>query len=88
MGLVEDAAGKGVDALLGYGPIGLLALAGWMCVVVMGAVTIVIWRAFRSSEASRVKDLQDQIDAAEKERADMDKKMDILQAVIGAQKSQ
>lgn len=86
MGMVEDAAGKGVDALLGHGPIGLLALAGWLCCIVMGVVVIVIWRALRTSEAARVKDLQDQIDASDKERADMDRKMDLLQAVIEAQR--
>lgn len=86
MGAVEDAAGKSVDAFLGNGPIGLLALIGWLCVVVLGIVVLAVWRAYRASEAARIKDLQDQIDAAEKERADMDKKMDILQAVIEAQK--
>lgn len=86
MGAVEDAAGKGFDALLGHGPIGILAFFALVCVVFMGVVILVLWRALRASEAARMKDLLDQIDAAEKERADTDRKMDILQAVIEAQK--
>lgn len=86
MGAVEEAAGKGVDALLGHGPVGLLALFGWLCVVIMGIVIVVIWTAFRKSEADRVKYLLDDKEAAEKERAEQDRKMDILQAVIEAKK--
>jgi len=86
MGAVEDVAVKGADVLLGHGPIGLLALVACLCVVVMGCVIIVIWRALRASEAARISDLKDQIEDADKERAAMDKKMDILQAVIEAQK--
>jgi len=86
MGAVEDVAVKGADVLLGQGPIGLLALVACLCVVVLGFAVIAMWRALRTSEAARIEDLKDQIEAADKERADMDRKMDILQAVIEAQK--
>ncbi len=86
MGLVDETAGKVADNLLTHGPIGVLALVGWLCVVVMGVVIIVIWKALRASEAARLKDLLDDKEAAEKERAEQDRKMDRLQAVLEARK--
>lgn len=86
MGAVDDAAGKVTDSLLAQGPIGILALIGWMCVIVLGVVIMAVWRAYRASEAARIKDLQDAVESAEKERADMDRKMDILQAVLEAKR--
>ncbi len=86
MGAAEDlAVGVGTN-LLDHGPIGVLALVGWLCVVAMGVVIIVIWKAFRASEAERVKYLLDDKEAAEKERAEQDRKMDRLQAVLEAKR--
>lgn len=87
MGAVEEVAGKTADALLLHGPIGILALVGWLCVVMAGFVIIVLWRALRASESARVKDLLDDKEAAEKERAEADRKMDRLQAILEARRT-
>lgn len=82
MEVVSGTAGKVADNLLLQGPIGILALIGWMCVIVMGLVIVIIWRAMRASEADKVKILQDSLEAAEKDREEQDRKMDRLQAVL------
>ncbi len=84
MGAVEDVAVSAGNSLLNEGPVGLLALFGWLCVVVMGIVIIALWRALRSSEADKVRILVDAAESAEKERAEQDRKMDRLQAVLEA----
>ncbi len=84
MGTVEETAGKVADNLLTYGPIGILALVGWVCVVLMGMGVIGLHRALRASEASRIKDLLDAATDAKKEREEGDRKMDRLQAIIEA----
>lgn len=86
MGAVEETAGKVADNLLTHGPIGVLALIGWMCVVVVGVAAIALWRALRASEAARVQYLLDDREAAAKERAEQDIKMDRLQAVLEAKR--
>jgi len=86
MGAAEDVAIKVSDNLLSNGPIGILALVGWLCVFVMGAVVIALWRALRESEAARIKDLLDNAESSEKERAEMDRKMDRLQAILEAKR--
>ncbi len=86
MGAAEELAVGVGNNLLDHGPIGVLALVGWLCVVVMGVVIIVIWKALRASEAARVKDLLDDKEAAEKERAEQDRKMDRLQAILEAKR--
>lgn len=86
MGAAEELAVGVGNSLINHGPVGWLALAGWLCVVVMAVVIVVMWKALRSSEAARVKDLLDDKEAAEKERAEMDRKMDRLQAVLEAKR--
>lgn len=86
MGTVEETAGKVADYLLTHGPIGVLALVGWVCVVVVGIASIALWRALRASEAARVQYLLDDRAAAERERAEQDIKMDRLQAVLEAKR--
>lgn len=86
MGAAEDLATGIGNSLIDHGPVGWLALAGWLCVVVMGVVVVVIWKALRSSEAARLKDLLDDKEASEKERAEQDRKMDRLQAVLEARR--
>lgn len=84
MGAVEDVAVGAGNSLLTQGPIGILALFGWLCCVVLGLALIVIWRALRDSERARIKDLLDNAAASEKERDEQDRKMDRLQAVLEA----
>ncbi len=84
MGGVEKVAIDAGASLLNQGAIGLLALFGWMAVVVMGTAIIVMWKALRASESDKVKILTDAAEAAEKERAEQDRKMDRLQAVLEA----
>lgn len=84
MGGVEKVAVDAGINLLNQGPIGLLALFGWLSVVVMGVALVVMWKALRQSEAARVQDLRDAATAAEKERDEQDRKMDRLQAVLEA----
>lgn len=84
MGAVEEVAVGAGNSLLNEGPIGLLALFGWLCVVIMGIVILVLWKSLRDSEKSRVQDLLDNAEAAEKDRIEMDRKMDRLQAVLEA----
>ena len=81
-----ETAGKVADNLLTHGPIGVLALIGWACVVVVSIAAIALWRALRASEAARVQYLLDDRAAAERERAEQDIKMDRLQAVLEAKR--
>lgn len=86
MGAVEGIAVNGANSLLNQGAIGILALFGWLASVIMGFALVAMWRALRASEAARVKDLQDAVASAEKERAEQDVKMDRLQAILEATK--
>lgn len=84
MGGVEEVAiGVGKN-LLNEGPLGWLAIAGWGCAFVACIVIVVIWKAMRESEAARINDLQDIVEASEKERIEQDRKIDRLQAVLEA----
>ena len=84
--MLEDAAGKVTDNLLTHGPIGVLALVGWLCVVVMGIAAIALWRALRTSEAARLQYLLDDRAAAKRDLTEQDIKMDRLQAVLEAKR--
>lgn len=82
MGAVEEVAIGAGNSLLDQGPIGILALFGWICVVVMGLALVVMWRALRESEKARVQDLIENVKSSDKERDDQDRKMDRLQAIL------
>lgn len=84
MGAVEDVAVGASNSLLGQGPIGILALFGWLCCVVLAMALMAIWRALRESEKARIADLLADAVTSEKERAELDRKMDRLQAVLEA----
>jgi len=86
MGAAEDLAVGVGNKLIEHGPLGWLALAGWLCAIVASLVVIVVWKALRTSEAARLKDLLDDKESAEKERAEQDRKMDRLQAVLEARR--
>lgn len=86
MGTVEETAGKVADNLLTHGPIGVLALIGWACVVVVSIAAIALWRALRASEAARLQYLLDDRAAAKRELTEQDIKMDRLQAVLEAKR--
>lgn len=84
MGGVEGIAINGANSLLNQGAIGLLALFGWLAVVVMGLALVGMWKALRESEKARVTDLLEARALAEKERTEQDIKMDRLQAILEA----
>lgn len=86
MGAVEGLATSVGNSLIDHGPVGWLALAGWLCAVVASMVVVVIWKALRASEAARVSYLLDDKEASEKERAEQDRKMDRLQAILEAKR--
>lgn len=82
MDQVAETGTKVVDALLLQGPWGYLVLALLAFCVVSSFVCVVLWRDNRRLVDARVADMQEDLDSSKKERQEIERKMERLQAII------